>query len=271
MPEHRMVRCLGHIIALTIKAFLFGRNAEAYESLEEEADDIVDTDEIVKHYDEWRKAGPIGKLRNVVNYVRASPQRRSQFAKISNKIYGKSEDKTEKVKIGLTLIQSNMTRWNSQYESIKRAIMLRDAVDRYSQKYNLEDKLSNDDWNVLADIISILKPFKSHTKNLEGRSATINDVIPTVELLLQKLESAKVTYANNVLATHINLAWMKLDEYYKKLDCAVVYAGSIVLDPRHKWTLFEEEWCDEWVAFSKEALERLWNQYRLCHINKLQQ
>ena len=62
-PNSRRVRCLGHIINLAAKAFLFGKNAGAFE-------DSTNTARKNGHLEalreEWRKQGPMGKLHNTI-------------------------------------------------------------------------------------------------------------------------------------------------------------------------------------------------------------
>ena len=75
-PDSRRVRCLGHIINLAAKAFLFGKNADAFE-------DSTDTARKNGHLEalreEWRKRGPVGKLHDTVKFIRCTPQRREVF------------------------------------------------------------------------------------------------------------------------------------------------------------------------------------------------
>jgi hypothetical protein len=76
----RRLRCLGHIINLAVKAFLYGKNAESFE-VEISDLDLKKLEE--KHYLEllaaWRKKGPVGKLHNIVIWIRRTPQRRQIF------------------------------------------------------------------------------------------------------------------------------------------------------------------------------------------------
>ena len=71
------VRCVGHIINLSVQAFLRGLAKDFdFKTL------LVDTIALEKGYKDsaevkrWRKLGPLGKLRNPVVYIMASPQRR---------------------------------------------------------------------------------------------------------------------------------------------------------------------------------------------------
>ena len=64
--EERRLRCFGHILNLVVKALLFGNEESALETSKEEMTT-------------WRKLGPIGKLHNVIRYIRSSPQCRECF------------------------------------------------------------------------------------------------------------------------------------------------------------------------------------------------
>jgi hypothetical protein len=68
----RRVRCLGYIINLAAKAFLFSKNTDAFK-------DSIDTTRKNSHLKalraEWRKQGPVGKLYNIVKFIRCTPQR----------------------------------------------------------------------------------------------------------------------------------------------------------------------------------------------------
>lgn len=84
--ESRRLRCLGHIINLAVKAFLYGKNAESFE-VEMSDLDLKKLEQ--KHYLEllatWRKKGPVGKLHNIVIWIRRTPQRRQTFRNIEMK------------------------------------------------------------------------------------------------------------------------------------------------------------------------------------------
>jgi hypothetical protein len=74
-------RCLGHIINLAAKAFIFGSDIEAFEGTVDAVDDMtpLDSDVMRQAQDAWRKKGPIGKVHNVIVFIRSSPQRKEAF------------------------------------------------------------------------------------------------------------------------------------------------------------------------------------------------
>lgn len=75
--------------------------------------------------------------------------------------------------VELFVIRENATRWNSSYASIHRALLLKPRLVAFLIEHGKElkeDLLSEDDWQVLADLERIFKPFQSVTKRLEGRA-----------------------------------------------------------------------------------------------------
>ncbi|EAQ91764.1 predicted protein [Chaetomium globosum CBS 148.51] len=70
----------------------------------------------------WRRKGPIGKLRNIAKFIRASPQRGEAFRNVIQE-WDESEDFifSEASSRELELRQNNATRWNSTYLMIQRA------------------------------------------------------------------------------------------------------------------------------------------------------
>ena len=84
-PKASRSRCLGHIINLAAKAFIFGKNVAAFEAVVDAVNDTTPQDSPAMRaaQNEWRKRGALGKLHNVVVFIRVSPQRREAFKKIT--------------------------------------------------------------------------------------------------------------------------------------------------------------------------------------------
>ncbi|KAF5482903.1 putative AC9 transposase [Colletotrichum fructicola] len=171
----RRIRCFGHILNLVSKA-LFGKDSESFER-QSDAYVLLQQDEAdLKH---WRKAGPIGKLHNIVKFVRASPQRTQRFKNLSREISegsGQSSDilLSQQTFREVELIQDNATRWNSTYLMIERAIRLKDEVDGFCSSQSVKDPvpaqdiLTSDDWLQLTEIMTILRPIWKITLRTQG-------------------------------------------------------------------------------------------------------
>ena len=70
-PKASRSRCLGHIINLAAKAFLFGKNVDAFEAVVDRVDDgVLDNFETMRAtQSEWRAKGPLGKVYNIVIFI----------------------------------------------------------------------------------------------------------------------------------------------------------------------------------------------------------
>lgn len=96
-------------------------------------------------------------------------------------------------------ITANVTRWNSDFRAIKRAIQLQGSLDIYiltvcqrttnSASIALEVITSND-WKLLKDIVQILELFHQLTLDLQGyrENGSLYNIFPTIDSLLSHLE-----------------------------------------------------------------------------------
>ena len=74
--KRRRLRCLAHVTNLVAKAFYMGPKA----------DDIVDELLLGQHHADfgriastWKKQGALGRLQNLIRYIRLTPKRREGF------------------------------------------------------------------------------------------------------------------------------------------------------------------------------------------------
>ncbi|KAG7413158.1 hypothetical protein Forpi1262_v003836 [Fusarium oxysporum f. sp. raphani] len=138
-----------------------------------------------------------------------------------------------------------------------------------------EDQLAN--WEVLYHLEAILTVFETVVKTLEGDGhirrrkqgwtgsyGNIWDVVLGYELLLNTLEEYKQLAADFPDPEHfrigINLAWDKLDEYYRRLDETPIYYTAMALHPAYRWDWFDETWAHKpsWVEKAKEMVADVW-------------
>jgi hypothetical protein len=92
------------------------------------------------------------------------------------------------------------------------------------------------------------------------------EALPVIESLIEYLEKIKKIYTQEShphLTTSINLAWSKIDDYYKKLDEAPAYAAALVLHPRFRFHYFINKWkgsLKKYLALTKKAIQTLYEQ-----------
>ncbi|KAG7410232.1 putative AC transposase [Fusarium oxysporum f. sp. raphani] len=254
--RHRRLRCLGHIVNLCCQAFLMGRNCEKYlVKLEKhyQRGDYAKVEEL------WKRFGCLGRLHNLVRYIRLTPQRREEFAAI---IIGGDLSEFD----GLELIQNNSTRWNSWFHSITRALNVQERLEIFSARHIpgkgsqgiANFKLNRQHWFELEKIELALKDFYAATLLSEGKKTSLADWFSTLDCLLREISETKDHYHgihseddNNFtwkyLQSCADAAWSKCAEYYNNqqlnwqnrfpedTDLPPAYYAAQILDPYRKW------------------------------------
>ncbi|KAG4278295.1 hypothetical protein FPRO04_13926 [Fusarium proliferatum] len=208
--NHR-TRCFGHILNLAARAFLWGEDPDSFEreAFTEAAFQVEERELRL-----WRKRGAVGKLHNIVRFVRASPQRRELMKSLAcdqNDEDGYQLFEEERAAIDLELMQNNETRWNSTFLMIQRAIRKREHIDHFiayletktsepRQRVPVQDQLSPQDWLLLAEIQSLLKPLHEITMRCqgwakEGRHGASWEVMIEMEYLLNFFEEQNLIFS----------------------------------------------------------------------------
>ncbi|OBS15743.1 hypothetical protein FPOA_13469 [Fusarium poae] len=229
----RRLRCFGHIVNLCAQAFIMGKDA---------AKTCKDLDSAYREGDYsrirelWKKRGAIGRLHNIVRYIRASPQRRQFFRSIQIGGDLAAFD-------GLELAQSQSTRWNSYFLSIGRALNVKERIQLFCDQYEppqsdrdvLDQRLSPRQWDELGHLHDQLETFYEATVMNEGR---------------QRPAAAEV-------------AWQKCEKYYNKADESPAYYAAISLNPSLKNQWYYQVWngSDDkraWIQAAVGAVKELW-------------
>ncbi|EAT76060.2 hypothetical protein SNOG_16572 [Parastagonospora nodorum SN15] len=277
-PTQRRLRCGPHTINLIGQALLFGNNKDAYDNAAEHIDDEE------AFIAAWRKHGALGTLLSVTTYIKTLQQHAlfTECLKASNN----NLPAAARVKI-LRPIKPVVTRWNSYYSALERATYLKGGFDLYIEKHKERRGTQSDapawmrsgglqaaDWAVVTEYQRCLEPLKITTKRLEGRGkhhgssfGAIHEVLPVFEYLLDQLEKLAEPYADVVFDAHeeapedhlhINLrnAWVKAEEYYRKLDDSPVYYAATCLHPYYKYYC-ENSWehKDGWLRTANAGFQ----------------
>ncbi|KAH7460470.1 hypothetical protein FOMA001_g19496 [Fusarium oxysporum f. sp. matthiolae] len=216
----RRMRCYGHVLNLVARAFLFGKDAESFE-LESDINGMRGLQEQdLRH---WRSKGPIGKLHNIVKFIRSSPQRSEYFKRIAHEQEDEGYHLCEESTAELEVILNNETRWNSTYMMIERALRKQTDIRAYifalegekdeEKRIPADDILSNEDWRVLGEVNEILTPLYHQTMRTQGwgkgdSHGRLWEVLVGMEYLLEHFEDWKGFYneftAETIRATNLN-------------------------------------------------------------------
>jgi hypothetical protein len=267
-PGTRRVRCLGHILNLAAKAFLFGKDPDSFEV---EANTANTLSQLQKVQELWRRKGALGKYHNTCAFIRATPQRRDAF---TNCCVGLDEDKLNE----LMVILDNSTRWNSILLSLQRGLTLKQRIQLFTIQHKREigpDCLDDEDWELINDIVIALAPFERLTIRMQGHArqghhGSIWEALPALECLLQHIEKGKESLqaqgkARSPLFTCYNNAWLKLQKYYNLTDNShQIYAAATLLNPTLRKTYFTEHWTEgetpNWIPIMLTNCRRVWEE-----------
>ena len=174
----------------------------------------------------------IKRFRNVVRYVRGSPQRYDQFKKCCELANTKS-----KASVQLDC----PTRWNSTYLMLDAALSHQKGFDRLEdvdEKYVIEfgDELPTEfDWASVRNLTKFLKRFYDTTCKMSGSLyCTSNLYFPEIMRVLKDLQTFQSS-KDPSLAEMGKQMREKFDKYWGSISkMNVMLFIAVVLDPRYK-------------------------------------
>lgn len=265
-PVLRRVRCNGHIINLAVQSFLFSPKRSKRSQSQHEEDDAIElaitetrglseaekqskmTQE--KLAEEWRKHGALGKLHNLNVWYRASTARYQEFIS----------------KVGRAIPLDNETRWNSWAIEVAVALSKRKEINSWQEDHHSElgeDRLEFKDWQELQQVDEFLQPFLSATKGTEGEESSLDDMLMSMDFLIEHFKLQKEKHKNNPqMTTRILASWFKFDKYYQLTDDSPIYAAAVLLNPALRRAYLDSAWSHQ-TAYIEPAVEQareMWTQ-----------
>jgi hypothetical protein len=149
---------------------------ESYDELEKRGE-LKDIDKVKWKF---RLLGPLGKLHNIIVDIHSSANRTVEFLALATRM----------------VPLDNRTRWNSWHNSLVVANKLAAAIDTYTKAYWADlsdDFITPGDWKKLHTIEEFLQPFHIATLKLEGHSATLENVLFTIDIIVKYFEDSLVS------------------------------------------------------------------------------
>jgi len=135
---------------------------------------------------------------------------------------------------------------------------------RHSEQLE-EDRLSLDDWEQLADAVSILQPFHSATLRMDGDFSEVHNILVELHFLratftevLQKYQANPHLHIRRAAAEEI----VVLDKYREVNKELTACVAAVVLHPAYKWEYFEVavdklEWAEDQLQDAKLRVQGL--------------
>ncbi|CAE6380725.1 unnamed protein product, partial [Rhizoctonia solani] len=268
------IRCLSHVIHLSVMSLLRGvkaiprnvdirafnpgdqtltsEDAEAFVADgNKEADELDDSGIVDSTVD---LASAIDKIRKIAKIVRSSPQRMELFRDTAKSI----EDYYEKKALSLgkrytrktvkNLILDVVTRWNSVYFMLERALEFSEAIDSLTSHPKVKIfrayALSKADWESVALVCKWLNYFRSASTMMAAEKyPTLSFSLRIYFVLIayvSRLEESLEVQGSAALEAGIHACKSKLLEFFDKstFDSEYYYFATI-LDPRFKDSLFQ--------------------------------
>jgi len=129
----------------------------------------------------FRSMGVPGKIHNIAVQIRSSNERYNNFMKAA----------------GQMIPLDNETRWNSWLRMLRTALHLRKAITKYQEDnyrdFDDGDSISPAEWAALAEVVEFLQPFERVTEEVEGDRATLDNVLVTMDFLVNHYKIAYVS------------------------------------------------------------------------------
>lgn len=252
-PDAGTIRCMAHIIQLSVTKFLGVLNS------------LAKNDSVTTYFSTRRLArinpnqvsfsNTFAKIRALAIAVNSSPQQLSAFKAIQDPDDRAFRDPQKLSSIRVGLIQDVKTRWGSAYNMLERAWEMKAAIgkwvnlDVHKRRYAIL-ALKEPEWEQVDDLLQILQPFSRITTAIGNTLApSIHQMFQLYNWLFEQLESAEETWKTKAchspyadeLVQALQAAREKLAEYYGKTegDTGTFYNLAAVLDPSTKLSLYE--------------------------------
>jgi hypothetical protein len=227
------VECMAHVLNLgaqqILKEFKQPVDKETYEASSDSSDDMVTA---------------VSRLSFLCRKIRLAPKLRRLLEKVCNE---------KEVKYLVPIIDV-VTRWNSTYDMLVRAVEIKDAMSdtfyRHKDRDLINLVLTEADWDCVSQLIEVLAPLKEATllASLDGESLMVSNVIPIYHFCSEMLrESLNNFNTSDDIYIGIEAAIEKLNHYYDKISPMVGIA--LLLNPSLKKQMLTEslQWEQEWV------------------------
>lgn len=128
---------------------------------------------------------------------------------------------------------------------------------------------SQDTQNIdLDEGLPVHRPMRKAVKTARGRRSAAISMAPHAlpppppppTSSSTSAAPSELTIEHRMLATGVNLAWKKLDEYYQMTDQSPVYVAAVVLDPAYTWRWLRSKWKNrqDWIVTSEQAVRDFW-------------
>ncbi|KJZ69575.1 hypothetical protein HIM_11037 [Hirsutella minnesotensis 3608] len=197
----------------------------------------------------WRRLGPLGKVHNIAVHMRENDYRWNLFRR----------------RAGRSLVLDNDTRWNSWFRLLDVTLDLQEHVEWYQKKYYddlQKDYLTPEEWRILEETRAFLQPFWKITQLTEGRYATLDRTLFTMDVLHKHYTQSFQKYLErHPLRSCIAASWAVFDKYYRLTDESLAYGAATILHPSRRMAHIQKHWPKSWHKPVLDNVERCCEEY----------
>ncbi|KAF7296800.1 Dimer-Tnp-hAT domain-containing protein [Mycena indigotica] len=314
------IRCFAHVLNLVVKAILSlfvppkgAKRMTAEEEDEFDAEDDVEAIQALEDVDEAVEASDAAAIeeldlkelvsaRELDLLLGEEEQKLAKDAyrklnRLGHRIFNSERLRQQLTEIAVSLkldnaekkrmIRAILTRWNTIYDVITRGLELQPALDRLCTTSTGRSSiksllLSNDEWQLMSQLRTLLKPFKDATIRFsKSKFPRIFEVIPVIDLINEHLEDtarlkdspvflhpkapkpARLPTTRRSTFNAVRMAAVAglgiLDKYYAKTDESVIYRIAMLLHPSYGMAYFDQMgWEQEWKDLVVELARTQW-------------
>lgn len=170
-----------------------------------------------------------------------------------------------KKRAGRSLGLDNDTRWNSWFLLLDAALNLQEHVEWYQRKHYedlRDDYLTPNEWAILGETRTFLQPFWKITQLTEGRYATLDRTLFTMDVLHKHYTQAfQKHYDNHSLRSCIAASWVVFDKYYQLTDESPAYGAAMMLHPSRRMAHVNKNWPKSWHKPVLDSVAKYWEDY----------
>ncbi|XP_047141128.1 zinc finger BED domain-containing protein 4-like [Hydra vulgaris] len=145
-----------------------------------------------------------------------------------------------------SIIQDELTRWNSTFHMLNRLIEQKDAIllvtPHFPKAARQNKELSTEEWDSLVSLVAALKVFEDVTLTASSSKVTTSEVIPIINAVNISLDHI-IDYGN-----FKESLCKSLHRRYRDCENEPIYAFATILDPRFKNKIFRSRTMAEKVV-----------------------
>jgi hypothetical protein len=250
------VRCLAHVLNLIVSEILSTLKTGDHKAATLACDLMQEKQEIGPH-------SATSRLRIMALWIARIPQRR-QFWQYICQSDGLS---TKFIEYDVD------TRWNSFLRMLKCGLAAKTQIAKWIESQSVLPVFTAEDWHHVAQVANILEKFEEFTLTVSSDMSQMSLSIPIYYELHDMLHDASdmtgdFKELDEDIARAISKGLEKYKKYYTFMDEQDIYYVALVLDPRFKTLLIEQELETDTVQNITNAIKDVLDKQYPAHINR---